>query len=156
MNKSTKTIEIKVERTIPAPPGEVFNGWLDPKVPGNPWNAAEKFILDPKVDGLFYWTLKGTAHYGRFTEFERPARMQHTLVSPNTSGKESKVTVTFKSQGDATLMTLVHSDLPDTEEARGHERGWNYFMGIFCEQFGNGSREQYRWEDAHPEEAKNK
>jgi uncharacterized protein YndB with AHSA1/START domain len=156
MNKSTKTIEITVERTIPAPPGEVFNGWLDPTVPGNPWNAAEKFILDPKVDGLFYWTLKGTAHYGRFTEFERPARMQHTWVSPNTSGKESKVTVTFKSQGDATLMTLVHSDLPDTEEARGHERGWNYFMGIFCEQFGNGSREQYLWEDAHPEEAKNK
>jgi len=66
------------------------------------------------------------------------------------------VTVTLKRQEEGTLMTLVHSDLPDNEEARGHERGWNYFMGIFCEQFGNGSREQYRWEDAHPEEAKNK
>ena len=54
MTKSSKTIEFKFERTIPAPPGEVFDGWLDPKVPGNPWNAAEKFILDLKVDGLFY------------------------------------------------------------------------------------------------------
>ena len=62
MNKSKKTIEIKVERTIPASPDEVFDGWLNPKIPGNPWNAAERFILDPKVDGLFYWALKRTAH----------------------------------------------------------------------------------------------
>jgi hypothetical protein len=57
MENSKKTLEFKFERTIPAPPGEVFDAWLDPKIPGNPWNAAEKFILDPKVDGLFYWTL---------------------------------------------------------------------------------------------------
>jgi uncharacterized protein YndB with AHSA1/START domain len=62
MNKSAKTIKIKVERTITAPPGEVFDGWLNPEIPGNPWNAAEKFLLDPKVYGLFYWTLKGTSH----------------------------------------------------------------------------------------------
>ncbi len=154
MNKSGKTIEIKVERTIPAPPGEVFEAWLNPKIPGTPWNAAERFILDPKVDGLFYWTLKGTAHYGRFTEIERPGRIQHTWVSPNTLGAESTVTVSFKKQGEDTLMTLVHSDLPDTEEARGHERGWNYFLGVFCEQFGKGSRKEYRWEEAHPEEVK--
>jgi uncharacterized protein YndB with AHSA1/START domain len=58
MKKSAKTIEIKVERTIPASPDEVFDGWLNPKIPGNPWNAAEKFILAPEVDGLFYWLLK--------------------------------------------------------------------------------------------------
>ena len=150
MKKSAKTIEIMVERTIPAPPGEVFDGWLNPKIAGNPWNAAEKFILDPKVDGLFYWTLKGTSHYGRFTEIERPGRIQHTWVSPNTLGLESIVTLTFKRQGDYTLMTLVHSDLPDTEGGRSHERGWNYFLGIFSEQFGNGSRKDYRWEEAHP------
>ena len=66
----TKTIELKLERTMPAPPGEVFDAWLNPKIPGNPWNAAEKYMLDPKVDGLFYWALKGTSHYGRFTEVE--------------------------------------------------------------------------------------
>ena len=154
MKASAKTIEFRLERTIPASPDEVFDGWLNPKIPGNPWNAAEKFILDAKVDGLFYWALKETAHYGRFTEFERPRRMQHTWVSPNTSGKESRVTLTFKKQGGDTLMTLVHSDLPDTDEARGHERGWNYFLEIFTGQFGNGACKEYRWEDAHPEEAK--
>jgi uncharacterized protein YndB with AHSA1/START domain len=156
MKKSAQIIEIKVERTIPASPDEVFDGWLNPKIPGNPWNAAEKFILAPKVDGLFYWLLKGIAHYGRFTRVDRPGRIQHTWVSPNTWGQESTVTVTFKKQGDDTLMTLVHSDLPDTGEARGHERGWNYFLGLFREQFGSGSRKQYRWEDAHPKEAMKK
>ena len=150
MNKSKKTIEIKVQRTIPAPPDEVYDAWLNPKIPGNPWNEAEKFILDPKVDGLFYWTLEGTSHYGRFTELERPGRIQHTWMSPNTLGYESIVTLTFKQHGEDTLMTLVHSDLPEHELARGHENGWNYFVGVFCEQFGNGSRKQYRWEEAHP------
>ena len=62
MNKSGKTLEFKFERTIPAPPNEVFDAWLNPTIPGNPWNAAEKFMLDAKVDGLFYWALKGTSH----------------------------------------------------------------------------------------------
>jgi uncharacterized protein YndB with AHSA1/START domain len=153
MKNSKKTLEFKFERTIPAPLTEVFDGWLDPKIPGNPWNAAEKFILDPKLDGLFYWTLKGTSHYGRFTEFEQPTRIQHTWVSPKTLGEESIVTLTFKKQGEDTLMSLVHSDLPDHELARGHEKGWNYFLNIFPEQFGNGSREKYIWADAHPGES---
>jgi uncharacterized protein YndB with AHSA1/START domain len=154
MNESKKTIEFKFERTIPALPDEVFDGWLDPKIPGNPWNAAEKFILDPKVDRLFYWTLKGTSHYGRFTEIARPGRIRHTWMSPNTLGQESIVTLTFKEQGEDTLMTLVHSGLPDHELARGHEKGWNYFLGIYLEQFGNGSRKEFRWEEAHSCEKK--
>jgi uncharacterized protein YndB with AHSA1/START domain len=142
MENSNKFLEFRFERTIPASLTEVFDGWLDPKVPGNPWNAAEKFVLDPKVDGLFFWTLNGTSHYGRFTAVERPARIQHTWVSPKTLGKESTVTVTFKKKGDEALMTLVHSDLPDHELARGHEKGWNCFLDIFPGQFGSSSRKE--------------
>src|SRR5271155_2494478 len=142
MNNPKKTLEFKFERTIPAPPGEVFDGWLNPKIPGNPWNMAEKLLLYPKVDGFFYWKVKGISHYGRFTEMERPGRMQHTWVSPNTLGEESTVTVNFKKLGEDTLMTLVHSGLPDTDGGRGHERGWNYFLGLFTSQFGNGSQKE--------------
>jgi uncharacterized protein YndB with AHSA1/START domain len=153
-NPNKKTLEFKLERTIPASPEEVFNAWLNPKIPGNVWNAAEKFILDAKVDGLFYWFLKGMAHYGRFTEMKKGEKIQHTWMSPNTLGEESTVTVTFKKQGDQTLMTLVHSDLPDHEYARGHEGGWTYFLGVFFEQFGKGSRKQFSWEEAHSNGAK--
>lgn len=154
MNDSDKKIEIKVERMIAASICEVFDGWLDPAIPGNPWNAAESYILNPKVDGLFYWLLKGTAHYGRFTEFDRPNRIRHTWVSPNTGGLESIVTVTFAKKGDDTLLTLVHSGLPDTEKAKGHEIGWRYFLDTYSEQFGSGSRKPYRFEEAHPDAGK--
>jgi uncharacterized protein YndB with AHSA1/START domain len=142
MQNSNRTLEFRFERTIQAPLIEVFDGWLDPKIPGNPWNGAEKLLLTAKVDGLFFWTLKGTSHYGRFTVFERPAWIQHTWVSPKTLGKESTVTVTFTRKGEDTLMTLIHSDLPDHELARGHEKGWNYFLDLFPGQFGNSARKE--------------
>ena len=137
---NAKTIECKIERTIPTSPTEAFDAWLNPKIPGNPWNAADKLLLDPKVDGFFYWTVRGTPHYGRFTQIERPGRIQHTWMSPNTSGLESTVTVTFTEKGKDTLMTLVHSGLPDTDGGRSHEKGWNYFLDMFPGQFKDASR----------------
>lgn len=142
MTRSKKKLEFRFERTIPAPQSEVYGAWLNPKIPGNPWNIAGKLFLNPEVDGFFYLLTSGIAHYGRFTKTERPNRIQHTWVSPNTLGEESMVKVTFKKQGENTLMTLVHSDLPDTDGGRGHEDGWNYFLNIFPEQFGNGSRKK--------------
>ncbi len=144
MKKSAKTLEFKLERTIPASPAEVFGAWLNPKIPGSPWHEGDKLIFNPKVDGLFYWLVRGNSHYGRFTEIERPGRIQHTWMSRNTLGEESMVTVTFKKIGEDTLMTLVHSDLPDTDEVRSHDyaKGWNYFLSIFPEQFGNASSKE--------------
>jgi uncharacterized protein YndB with AHSA1/START domain len=48
--KSTKTVELKFDRTIPASPSEVYDAWLNPKIPGNPWNAA-RFGLDHDFGG---------------------------------------------------------------------------------------------------------
>src|ERR1700693_2966024 len=96
MAESRKTLEIRVERTIAAPLDEVFDAWLNPKIPGNPWNAADKLIFNPKV-------------------------------------------VTFEKQGEDTLMTLVHSGVPDTDGGRSHDNGWNYFFDIFPQQFLDAS-----------------
>ena len=133
MSTLKKTLEFKVERRIRATPNQVFNAWLDPKVPGNPWNIAENYKLAAELDGLFYWTFKGTAHYGRFTSFQRPSRLSHTWVSRNTSGEESTVSVTFVADGNETIMTLIHSNLPDTDGGRSHEGGWNFFLNNFKE-----------------------
>jgi uncharacterized protein YndB with AHSA1/START domain len=140
MKDAKPTLEFKFERTIPAPPEAVFDGWLDPKIPGNPWNIAEKLLLNPKVDGFFYWLIRGNSHYGRFTEMDRPNRIEHTWMSRSTVGEETTVTLTFKKQGNDTLMTLVHTGIPDTEAGRGHEKGWNYFLDIFPGQFADAAR----------------
>lgn len=69
---------ITVTRTIPAPPEEIFDVWMDPKSPGGPWFGAERVILNPAVDGLFYFGVKHEGrtwpHYGRFIQIDRPAR----------------------------------------------------------------------------------
>ena len=136
---SAKTIEVRVERSLPASPGEAFDAWLNPKIPGNPWNMADKLLLNPTVDGFFFWAIKGTPHYGRFIAVQRPSRIEHTWMSPNTSGLESTVTLTFEEKGKHTLMTLVHSGLPDTDGGRSHNKGWNFFLDGFLGQFTEGS-----------------
>ncbi|HTY00412.1 MAG TPA: SRPBCC domain-containing protein [Bacteroidota bacterium] len=136
MTKSAKTLEFKFERTIPAPPAEVFDAWLNPDIPGTPWHEKDKLIFNPKVDGLWYWLITGTSHYGRFTEIARPNRIQHTWMSKNTLGEESTVTLTFEKKGDGTLMTLLHAGLPDADVAKSHEAGWNYFLDKLTNHFG--------------------
>ncbi len=56
--------------------------------------------------------------------------------------------MTFKKVGEDTLMTLVHSDLPDNDLARTHEKGWNYFLDILPEQFGDASHKKASIESA--------
>lgn len=135
MSTPKNSLELKFERTIPAATTDVYDAWLNPAMPGTPWNMGDKLILHPAVDDFFYWLVGKTAHYGRFTVLDRGARIQHTWVSPNTDGEESMVTVTFQKRGSETLMTLVHSGLPDTSKARGHEGGWNHFLDSFPAHF---------------------
>jgi len=136
MENSTKSLEVRVERIIPAAPADVYDAWLNPAVKGTPWQMNDRLIFDPKMDALWYWLITGTAHYGRFTKLERPSQIQHTWVSPYTLGRESIVTVTFEKKGEGTQMTLVHSGLPDDEGGRGHDEGWNSFLNVFPQHFG--------------------
>lgn len=135
VNATTNCIELTFRRVIPARSSEVFDAWLSPECPGTPWNMAEKLSLDPKVDGLFYWRVRTISHYGRFTKVDKPVRIEHTWVSPNTLGLESLVTVTFEEEGANTIMTLAHSGIPDTPAGRMHERGWNQFLDRFSQGF---------------------
>jgi uncharacterized protein YndB with AHSA1/START domain len=138
-----KTFTVDLTRTIPADPAAVFAGWLDPACPGTPWNLAVKLLLDARLDGLFYWlSISGTGehkpHYGRFTIFDRPGKVQYTWMAPHTRGLESLVTVTFRKQGADTLLTLRHENLPDDEGGRGHEAGWGILVGRVAAHFAQG------------------
>lgn len=128
MKNSKKNLTVKVTRIIPAAPSKVFANWINPKIPGNPWYEGDKLLFNPKVNGFFYWFISGTPHYGRFTKIKRGSQLQHTWMSPYTGGKESMVTVTFKKKGPDTLMTLIHTGLPNNPDGRGHDEGWNYFL----------------------------
>lgn len=77
-----KPTDIAVARTIPASAERIFDVWMDPKIPGGPWFGAQRVVLNPVVDGLFYIAVK---HEGRtWPHF----------------GAESVVTVTMEPRGD--------------------------------------------------------
>lgn len=139
MMPKMNTMELTFNRTIAAPPVEVFDAWLDPTHPATPFNGSEKLLLDPKVDGMFYFrhVMDGTElpHFGRFTIVDRPKKVQYTWMSRHTRGMESVVTVTFQKKGDDTLLTLNHANLPDDEMGRAHDDGWKHYLGLFDERF---------------------
>jgi uncharacterized protein YndB with AHSA1/START domain len=128
---------ITVTRTIPASAEKVFDVWMDPKSPGGPWFGAERVILNPAVDGLFYLALKHEGriwpHYGRFLHLDRPHRIEHTWMSEGTQGAESVVTITLEPRGGQTEMTLQHSGVPDDEMGRRHQEGWSFILSAFGE-----------------------
>ncbi|MGZ3504983.1 MAG: SRPBCC family protein [Vulcanimicrobiaceae bacterium] len=139
----TNTTEIVATRMIPAPSEKVFDAWIDPKSPGGPGFGAKSVILSPAVDGLFYLAVEHEGrtwpHYGRFMRLERPRLLEHTWVSEATKGSESVVTLTLQPDGDATLVTLRHSGVPDDELGRQHKEGWTWILEMLAERFAQSS-----------------
>lgn len=129
--------DVTVARTIPALAEEVFDLWMDPKRPGGPWFGAERLILNPVVDGLFYLAVKHEAriwpHYGRFLQIDRPRRIEHTWMSEGTKGAESIVTVTIEPRGDNTEVTLHHAGIQDDETGPQHKDGWNWLLSMLAD-----------------------
>jgi uncharacterized protein YndB with AHSA1/START domain len=132
---------ITVARTIPASAEKVFDVWMDPKSPGGPWFGAERVILNPTVDGLFYLAVKHEGriwpHYGRFLQLDRPHRIEHTWMSEATKGAESIVTISMEPRGDETNVTLHHAGVPDDEMGRRHQEGWSFILSAFAESLAS-------------------
>jgi uncharacterized protein YndB with AHSA1/START domain len=139
-----KTVELMVTRTIAASPAQVFDVWLDSKSPGSPWFGVARAIVQPVVDGLFYHLVRfenhDWAHYGRFIALERPRRIEHTWVSEATRGLETRVELSFEAQGEQTLVTLLHRNVPDDEMGRRHEQGWGFVLGAVAERFARQAK----------------
>jgi uncharacterized protein YndB with AHSA1/START domain len=132
-----KLTEVTVTHTIPATPEKVYDVWLNPKSPGGPWFGAERCILNPVVDGLFYNLVKHEnrlwPHFGRFVVLDRPHRIEHTWMSEATKGAESVVSITLEARGDETEFTLRHSGVPDDEMGLRHKDGWNWILSMLAQ-----------------------
>ena len=140
-----QTYELTLNRTIAAPPEEVYDAWLDPSLPCNPWHGSKKIDWQPKVGGLWYFLHVLTAdkanapyerpHFGRFVTLERGKKIQLDWMSYNTRGLESVVTATFHAKGNETLLSLTHANIPDDELGRAHEKGWAQLTSLLEKQF---------------------
>ena len=117
----------------------VYDAWLDPTSPVNPFHGAKRIVFEPKVGALYHFTAvdgkNEWPHYGRFEELERGARIRMTWMSNHTRGLESVVTVGFKAKGADTILTLKHANLPDDDMGRAHDDGWKHFLGLLEQRF---------------------
>lgn len=141
-----KLIDITVKRTIPASVDKVFDVWMDPKCPGGAWFGGETLIMapvPPAAGSLFYFTVLWDghtwAHFGRFVEIQRPAKVEYTWMGEGTKGVESTVAVTFEGRGKETEVTLRHSNLPDDELGRATEYGWAHILDSVAEALAQKS-----------------
>jgi uncharacterized protein YndB with AHSA1/START domain len=136
MTKSSKTLTLNLKRVIAGRPAEVFEAWLDPKQPCNPWSSGKTLGLEPKVGSLYCIVVGGTGYiFGRILKLAKGKQLQYTWMSPYTHGLETTVTVDFKKHAAGTLMTLRHTGLPNDKDGRLHTDGWNQFLGMMEKYF---------------------
>ena len=136
-----KLTDITVTRTIPTSAEQVFDLWMNPKSPGGPWFGAERVIVNPVVDGLFYIAVKHEGriwpHYGRFIQIDRPRRVEYTWMSEGTKGAESVVTVSMEPRRDDTEVTLHYAGVPEGEMERQHKDGWDWVLSAIAESLAS-------------------
>ena len=132
-----KTIDLTISRTIDASPEEVCNAWLDPKKFAT-WMMGAQIIMNPVVDGLYFINVdykdRKWPHYGRYLAIQPGKRVKQTWMSESTHGLESILDVGFEPNGTKCNLTIRHTGLPDDNDGRQHEQGWNEIADLIVKQ----------------------
>lgn len=121
-----------VERTvrIDATPDIVFELLTDPDQYVR-WKGR-KARLDAQPGGEFWVEINDQAKaVGEYVEIDRPRRVVftwgwdgHEAVPPGSSTVE----ITLEPDGEATILRLVHRDLPEAARDE-HGHGWDHYLG---------------------------
>jgi uncharacterized protein YndB with AHSA1/START domain len=137
--------QVEIRRRLPAPVSEVFRWWPEADRLAE-WMSPVGSIeaqVDLRVGGAFHITMKseGTVieHAGEYLEIDPPRRLVFSWSSAYTGPGPSHVTVELEPDAEgATLLRLVHSELPDAV-ADSHRGGWGKMLDRLATQlFGTG------------------
>ena len=129
-----------ITRTFDAPREAVFATWTDPAQfsrwlgPGD--ITAEVVALDPRVGGSYRIVMHGIpdgGHHavrGTYREFVPPERLVFTWAweedaETQRAGHETLVTMTLRTIGSRTELTLRHERFDRAESRDSHGKGWN-------------------------------
>jgi uncharacterized protein YndB with AHSA1/START domain len=124
------TDPLRHEVRIAAPPEVVFPYFTDPARMVSWMGIAA--LLDPRPDGTFRVETNGRdVALGRYVEVEPPRRVVFTWGFEGTdrllAAGSTRVEVVLEPDGDGTVLTLRHHDLPD-EARQAHEEGWSHYL----------------------------
>lgn len=132
MQKTSDAVVVEREIVIAARPETVWEFLVD-EAKATRWMGTSA-SFDPRPGGLYrVEVLPGHTARGEFVELDPPRRLVFTFgwesgqaaaIAPGSSTVE--VVLTPNEEG--TLLRFTHQDLPGTEAAESHARGWEHYL----------------------------
>lgn len=127
------TPSLTLKRKLNAAPERVYAAWTDPEKLAR-WFGPEGTEIDTieadvTVGGAYRFVLQESdcsEHEvgGVYREIVENEKLVFTWAWKGTPEQQSLVTVRIKPDGDGTILTLIHEQLPDEEMRDRHEDGW--------------------------------
>jgi uncharacterized protein YndB with AHSA1/START domain len=140
-------LSLEISRYFAASPERVFDAWLD-KGWGEwlPPNQArcEVDSIEPVVGGAYLVRMtmpdgRTVEISGKYKEITRPKKLVLTWTG-SYNNQETIITVTFRADGDGTLMTLRQDGFTEAAMRDGYNAGWTGAGGSFDKLAGLLSR----------------
>jgi uncharacterized protein YndB with AHSA1/START domain len=128
---------LTVKRRFSAPPAKVFQAWTDPEKVKRWMGPGEVKVLaaegDARTGGRYRWLMQspdGEHHDvgGVYREVIPNEKLVFTWAWKSAPERESLVTLTFKPDGDGTIITLTHEQFFDEDARDRHQHGWTGSM----------------------------
>ena len=126
-----------LKRRLNATPAQVFSAWTDPaklmRWFGPSGITMQHAEVDARVGGRYRIAARGDDgedHVvgGIYREVVPDQKLVFTWAWHTTPERESRVTVTFKAEGSATIMTLTHEQFFDEGARDRHRSGWTSIL----------------------------
>ena len=124
---------LTLKRRLNATPEKVYDAWTNPaKIAG--WfgpdgTEVERTEADVRINGRYCFMLRDSdcdEHEvsGVYREVIPNEKLVFTWAWKGTPEQVSLVTVLFKRDGDGTILTLTHEQLPNDATRDHHREGW--------------------------------
>ena len=126
------SLQFTTSARIPAQPAAIYAAWLDSK--GHAAMTGADAMCSAEVEGTFEaW---GGYIEGRNLELQENERIVQAWRTSQFSDSEpdSRVEITLKADGDATEVTITHTELP--EDGMHYLQGWiDFYFAPMTEYF---------------------
>jgi uncharacterized protein YndB with AHSA1/START domain len=136
----TATPSLERQLRIEARPELVWEFWTEPARLGEWWGTATATVAE--IGGAFVVEMEnGYVMRGEYTALDAPRRLAFTFgwdgdgLGAVVPAGSTRVEVILDPDGDATILTLRHFDLPEVT-AGDHDHGWDRQLAVLVTAVG--------------------
>ena len=130
MDAVTEATVYERRLSIGASPETVWEFFVDPDKLKR-WKGI-RAELDPRAGGGYECeVIPGHVARGEFVELDRPRRLVYTWGwdgNEDVPPGSSTIVVELAADGDGTMLTFAHKNLPTAEAVQSHAHGWDHYL----------------------------